>query len=333
MATMKVMAIDRFGGPEVFRLQEWPRPQPAAGEVLIEVHASSVNPVDYKIRDGRAKALAPVLPAVLNPDCAGVVVGVGEGVIEFALYDQVYAFANGLAGAPGALAEFMVADARLVAKMPSSLTFEQAAVLPLVSVTAWNCLVDQAGLRSDQSLLVQGGTGGVGHVAIQLARCLGAHVTASCGSEEKCELALALGADSVYNYRTTDPGEVAKMAPRGAGFDIVFNTPGQPAIDASVAATAIGGTILDILGDFPTQPGFQAKWLTFKSIFAGRPLISGKGREHVSKILNKIAKLVDDGQIKPLLDQHSFNFRDVGQAHAYAEHGFPTGKVVLLPNF
>lgn len=326
---MRAMVLPRFGGPEVFEERELPDPVPCDGQVLIRVAASSVNPVDYKIRDGRAAALAGPLPAILHPDCAGEVVAVGSGVDGFRPGDRVIAFASGLAGKAGALADLMVADARMVARKPGSLSFEQAAALPLVTVTAWYALVDQAGVGPGHGVLIEGGTGGVGHVAVQLAAARGATVFAMCGSAETCAIAEDLGATRTFNYKTTEPAEVFAAAPGGAGFDVVFNTPGAASIDHAVAAARHGGTILDILGDFPTRPGFQMKWLSFRSVFAGRPIVQNVDQAGVGSILAEAGHLVDQGSLKPLVDRQRFAFAQVGAAHSHAEFGSPTGKVVL----
>ena len=330
---MRAMAIRAFGGPEVFEEIDAPMPAPAEGEVTIAVRASSVNPVDYKIRDGRAARLCPNLPAILHADCAGTVSAVGAGVAGLKEGDDVYAFATGIGGKPGALAEFMAADARMVAPMPAGLSFEEAAALPLVTVTAWFCFFDRENLTPDRTVLVQGGTGGVGHVAVQLAAWRGARVFATCGSAEKCRIAERLGAERAFDYRTDDAAAMRAVTDGGAGFDIVFNTPGAPSIDASVAAARDFGTILDILGHFPTQPGFQAKWLAFKSVFAGRPMVSGDRVAAVGDILRKAGELVADGKLRPLLDERRFGFTDAGAAHTHAEHGKPTGKVALRNDF
>lgn len=326
---MKAMAITKFSGPDAFELIEAPDPEPGPGEVVIAVRASSVNPVDYKIRWGYARRLCPRFPAILNSDCAGTISAVGPGVEGFAEGDEVYAFAGGMGGKPGALAEYMAADARMVAPKPASLSFEEAAVLPLVTVTAWFCYFDRGDLKSGESVLVQGGTGGVGHVAVQLARWKGAKVYAACGSEKKCRIAESLGAERAFDYTKTSPEEMFAAAPGGKGFDWVFNTPGVFAIDASVTAAREFGTILDILGHFPKERGFQDKWLSFMSVFAGRPMMSGDRIADVGEILRKAAELVGAGALRPLLDESRFGFSEVGFAQGYAEHFEPTGKVSL----
>lgn len=326
---MRAIAITEFGGPEVFKEIEVPRPEPGPGEVLIRVAASSVNPVDYKIRDGRAAGLCPKFPAILHADCAGTIDAIGDGVDGFVPGDEVYCFATGIGGKPGALAEYMAADARMVAHKPAALSFEGAAALPLVTVTAWFCLFDRVQLKPGETLLVQGGTGGVGHIAVQLAASHGAKVYATAGSPEKCLLAADLGAIKAYDYTATAVADMVADATDEVGFDYVFNTPGEPSIDASVLAARDLGTIIDILGHFPTQPGFQGKWLGFVSVFAGRPLVMDDRIDDVGRILGETAALVGAGKLKPVIDPRRFAFSEVGAAHDYAEHGKPTGKVVL----
>lgn len=327
---MKAVVMTGFGGPEVLKVEETKDPEIEPGQVLIKVEASSVNPVDYKMRDGRAAFLVPEFPAVLHPDCAGTVIAVGENVSQFAVGDEVYSFATGLAGKPGATAEFMAADADKVAKKPSNLSFADAAAVPLVAVTAWYNLVTFAQVRPGKSVLVMGGTGGVGHIAVQLAKSRGAFVGAVSGGAEKCQLAKDLGADVVIDYKTTPPDDYAQYAPDGRGFDFVFNTPGTPSVDAAVAACRFEGTIIDILGEFPTTFGFQPKWLTFKSTFAGHDIVSGASQSEIGMILSAIATLIEVGAIRPLIDKQRFGFREAAAAHHYAEHGAITGKVVMV---
>lgn len=326
---MRAYVINEFGDPDVFKEADLPDPVPGDGEVLIDVKASSVNPVDYKIRDGRAPFLSPPFPAVLHPDCAGVVRAIGTGVQGFVVGDPVYAFASGIGAKQGALADLMVADARMVAKMPSTLSMEEAAALPLVTVTAWYCLVDKAAVGPGTSVFIEGGTGGVGHVAIQIAKSRGAQVFAACGTDQKCQIAEDLGAERAFNYREMTAEEMVAASPEGRGFDVVFNTPGAPSIDHAVSIAAFGGTILDILGDFPVKPGFQMKWLSFVSVFAGRSILMGVDQDGVGAILRTAAELAEKGDLRPLLDPQRFSFADVGKAHAHAEHNQPTGKVVL----
>lgn len=329
---MKAMVINGFGGPEVFELADLPTPYAGEGEVVVQVKATSVNPVDYKIRDGRIPFLAPSHPTILHPDAAGIISEVGSGVSGFAVGDNVMSFSSGLMGKPGALAEYMAADSRMIAKMPGNLRFEEAAALPLVGVTSWYDIIEEGKAGPDTSILIMGGTGGVGHIALQLAKWKGAYVVAAVGSDEKAQIAKELGADAVINYRTAQNEDYAKLAPEGLGFDVVFNTPGAPSVNQAVHAAKFGGMIIDILGEFPTDGSFQMKWLSFKSTFAGHEIVFGSNAARVGEILAELSKLVEAGIVRPLLDPKQFPFSDVGAAHAYAETGNPTGKVVLSQN-
>ncbi len=327
---MKAVVINRFGGPEVFETCEMPRPQAGPGEVVIAVKATSVNPVDWKIRKGSLEVFAADFPIILHGDCAGVIADIGKDVEGFQTGDPVYAFANGLIGKPGALAEYMAADARMVARKPDHLSFEEAAALPLVWATAYMALMDRFTVRPGSKVLIHGGTGGVGSLAVQLAAArLDVEITATCGSEEKCRLAENLGAKKAFNYKTTSVTEMVAEATQGKGFDVIFNTIGQAAINQSVEAAAFGATILDINGVFPTQGPFQFKQLGLISIFAGHPIINDFGQEKVGHCLRDLTLLAEAGKVRPLIDPQRFTFATIGEAHSYQETGNPAGKVVV----
>jgi NADPH2:quinone reductase len=198
---MYAQIIRSFGEPDVFELAELLNPAPKAGEVLVRVAATSVNPVDYKVRRF-GPAIAPPLPAVLGCDLAGTVEALGPGVAGFAIGDRVYGCAGGVAGVSGgAYAELIAADARLLAPAPASLGLREAAALPPRFHHGWEGLFDRTRLEPGQTVLVHGGAGGVGHVAIQLAKAHGAVVHATVSSAEKAALARRLGADETINYR------------------------------------------------------------------------------------------------------------------------------------
>lgn len=180
-----------------------PRPEVRAGYVLIRVAASSVNPHDCNVRKGAAPStIVPAFPAILHGDVAGIIEDVGEGVTAFHRGDEVYACAGGVKGTSGVLADYMLADADLVALKPKSLSMVQAAALPLAALTTWEGLVDRAQVHAGQTVLVHGATGGVGHLAIQLAKARGAHVFATASTAEKARIARALGVDAAIEYRT-----------------------------------------------------------------------------------------------------------------------------------
>lgn len=201
---MKAMVIEKYGGPEVFVEREVKTPEPAAGQVRIRVVASSVNPIETKIRSGLVKA-GPDMPAILNGDVAGVVDKLGPGVTSFSEGDEVFGCPGGTKGWQGALADYMVADVRLLAKRTPSmgLPLVECAALPLVFLTAWSALVERANIQSGEHVLIHAGTGGVGHVAIQIAKHLGARVATTVSTPEKAELARQLGADNIIPESVT----------------------------------------------------------------------------------------------------------------------------------
>ncbi len=328
---MRAQLIREFGSSAVFETADFPTPELKPGYVLIEVRASSVNPVDYKVRRS-GPPIAPQLPAVLHADVAGVVRAVGEGVASFRPGDEVYGCAGGVKGQGGALAEFMLADARLIAKKPATLDFAQAAALPLVTLTAWEGLIDKANVGAGQRVLVHGGTGGVGHVAVQLAKWRGAHVTATVGSAEKLQLAKQLGADEGINYREEDVQDYVTRLTDGAGFDVVFDSTGGDNLVRSFEAAKLNGTVITPSSSKTYDLSvMHAKGLSLHVVFMLIPMLHNLGRERHGEILAEAARLADSGQLQPLLDPKRFTFADVGKAHDYLEQGRATGKVVFNP--
>lgn len=225
--TMRALIVDTANAP--FHLTQLPRPVPAAGQVLVRILASGVNPLDVKIHSGNAAHARQPLPAVLGMDLAGVVEALGEGVTRFKVGDEVYGMATGIGGAQGSLAQFAAVEAELLAPKPRNLDMREAAVLPLVFITAWEGLVDRAGLQAGQTVLIQGGAGGVGHIAVQIAQALGAKVFAT-GSEGQKTLIESLGATAI-DYRSR-PVE-----------DYVAE---QAAHDLIVGGTARGRLVIDV---------------------------------------------------------------------------------------
>jgi NADPH2:quinone reductase len=267
----------------------------------------------------------------LHGDVAGVVEAVGEGVTAFKPGDEVYACAGGVKGLGGALAEYMLADADLVALKPASLSMAEAATLPLVSITAWLGLFDRARLKAGQKVLVHAAAGGVGHVAIQLAKWAGATVFATGSSAQKLDIGRKLGADVVINYREQAVADYVKQYTGGQGFDIVFDTVGQQNLDRSFEAAAVNGTVVAIAARSTHDLGpLHAKGLTLHVVFMLIPLLYGSGRARYGEILSEVAKLVAEGQVSPLLDKESFTFANVGQAHARLEAGQAIGKIALV---
>ena len=226
--TMKAAILETYGAP--FRVADIPVPAPGPGEVLVRIAASSVNPLDTKIHAGAAEHASHPLPAILGIDLAGSVAAVGSAVTDFRPGDEVYGMAGGVGGLQGTLAEYVAVDADLLAAKPASLSMQEAAALPSVVITAWEGLVDRMAVGAGETVLVQGGAGGVGHLAVQLVRAFGAEAFAT-GSAHSRAIIERLGATFIDR---TEP--VSDKVPRlmgGRGFDRVFDTVGGAALDAS----------------------------------------------------------------------------------------------------
>ncbi|MFD0824317.1 zinc-dependent alcohol dehydrogenase family protein [Neobacillus sp. M.A.Huq-85] len=328
---MKAQVIKKFGNPTVFEIAEVPKPEAIFGHVVIQVKATSVNPIDTKVRGGAVPAVAPEFPAVLHGDVAGVVVDVGEGVTEFKAGDEVFGCAGGFKGTGGALAEYMLADAQLLAPKPKNLTMSQAAALPLVTITAWESLYNRANVQNGQTVLIHAATGGVGHVAIQLAKLAGAKVFTTASSEEKLSIGKRMGADVAINYREQTVDEYVKEHTAGKGFDIVFDTVGGENLDRSFQAAATYGTVLAIAArsSHDLSP-LHAKALSLHITFMLLKVMNKEQRQEYGKILREVSNLVEEGKLQPLVDERTFNFDQVKEAHSLLESNKAIGKIVLI---
>lgn len=328
---MRAIAISGFGGPEVFHAIELPEPTVGEGQVIIDVHATSVNPIDQKIRSGVVPAITPAFPAVLHADVAGIVSAVGPGVTHLKEGDEVWGCAGGFRGLPsGALAERMLTDARLVGLKPKTLSFQEAAALPLAGLTTWLSLRDRAQIEAGQRVLIHAGTGGVGHIGVQLAKALGAEVHTTVSSSHKASISSTLGADHTILYTEENPDEYVQSATGGRGYDVVFDTVGGDNLDASFAGARIGGTVVNIAArsTHDLSP-MHAKSLTLHVVFLVSEICNPERRGRILERLNGLAELVEAGQLKPLIDPAVFEIQDVADAHAYRDAGTSIGKVVL----
>lgn len=331
---MKAMIIRQFGDPAIFEMSEVETPQTKPGHVLIRVAASSVNPIDWKLRSGLVPPLTPEFPAVLHGDVAGTVEDVGEGVSHLKAGDEVYACAGGIKGTGGALAEFMLADAELVAHKPPSLSMEEAAALPLVSITAWESLIDRAKIEPGQKVLIHGGAGGVGHVAIQLAKSAGADVFTTISNNTKALLAKELGADYTINHKEQSVEDYVNQYTNGNGFDVVYDTVGEENLANSFHAIKRSGTLVTIAARTTQELSLlHAKGVTFHFVLMLLPMIAGQGKHHHRDILTRLARMVEKKQIKPYLDPDVLDFKDVAKAHKKLEDGQAVGKIALRANF
>lgn len=324
---MRAQLLREHGGPDKLTLADVPQPMPAAGQLLVRIRAAAINPVDLKIREGLP--IGPEMPAILGADLAGVVEQVGDGVTDFAVGDEVYGCAGGVKGHGGTLAEYIAADARLLAPKPKALSFREAAALPLVSITAWQA-IERLALTADDQVLIYGGTGGVGHVALQLARIAGARVVASVGSEAAAAIATELGADDIVQYRSELPADYVTRLTDGAGFSAIVDTVGGPNLVNSFAAAAVGGRVATISARATVDlSDMHAKALSLHVVFMLLPMLRGPGREVHGRILREIAALADAGTLRPLLDPARFELAAAGEAHALLGSGKARGKVVV----
>jgi len=323
--TMRAMVLEQFGSVPVLRTV--PRPVAGPGEVLVRVAASGVNPLDLKIAAGAAGHAQVSVPAVLGIDLAGVVVALGEGVEGFAIGDEVYGMTGGVGNVPGSLAEYAAVDVALLAHKPKALTMSEAAALPLVAITAWEALVDRAKVGPADVVLVHGGAGGVGHVAVQLAVAHGATVYAT-GSPGSQEAIRALGATPI-DYTSTSVEEYVELA--GAGFDVVLDTVGGATLDDSFRAVRrYTGRVVSVLGwGSHSLAPLSFRGASYSGVFTLLPLLTGEGRAHHGEILERIAELVDAGSITPIVDAGRYGLTDVVDAHRSLADATNAGKVVV----
>jgi NADPH:quinone reductase len=324
---MKAVVLEEFGSAPVLRTVE--RPVAAPGEVVVRVEASGVNPLDVKVAAGTAAHARVTPPMVLGLDLAGVVTELGEGVHSLQVGDEVYGLTGGVGRSPGSLAEYSAVDADLLARKPERLSMTEAAALPLASITAWEGLVDRAGVGQGQRVLVLGGAGGVGHVAVQLARARGATVFAT-GTGESLPVIKTLGAEPI-DYLTRTVEDYVATLTGDEGFDVIFDTVGGAALDGAFAAVrTYTGHVVSILGwGTHSLAPLSFRGATYSGVFTLLPILTGRGRAHHGEILRSVAALVDAGNITPVLDPTPYRLANVAQAHQALAQGTARGKVVV----
>ena len=322
---MKAYRVDTPNGP--FRVIDLPTPQPADDQVLVRICATGINPLDTKIRAAQAAHAQHPLPAILGLDMAGIVITPGPNVTAFRPGDEVYGMVGGVGGLQGTLAEFILADAALLALKPTTLSMQQAAALPLVTITAWEGLVDHAHVHSGQSVLIHAGAGGVGYAAIQIALARGSKVFTTV-STDKRSIVEALGATAID--RSTPTLDYLAQHTASQGFDIVYDTLGGAVLDASFTAIKrYTGHVVSCLGwgSHALAPlSFRAA--TYSGVFTLMPLLTGIGRANHGHILREAAKLANNNQLKPLLADGHFGPENIAAAFDAVAAG-SKGKVVV----
>lgn len=329
---MKAFLIDRYGKTHG-RIGEVPVPELGVNDVLVEVHASSVNVLDSKISKGEFKLILPYsFPLIMGNDLAGVVVRVGSGVRHFKPGDEVYA--RPPESRIGAFAELIAVEQSALALKPKNITMQEAASLPLVALTAWQVLVETARLKKGQKVFIHAGSGGVGTIAIQLAKHLGAFV-ATTTSTSNVDWVKALGADVVIDYKRQNFENVL------SDYDVVLNSLGPVDLEKSLSILKPGGQLISISGP-PTAEFAQEQKLSWGLGWVMRLLSSGirrKARKKDVKYafvfmrasgtqLKKITALVESGVITPVIDR-TFPFESTAEALSYVERGRAKGKVII----
>lgn len=302
---MRAVQVHRYGGPEQLKLEEKPRPQPQAGEVLVRVYAAGVNPIDWKIRQGLMKESRPVMfPYTPGIEMAGVVEDVGPAVTAFEIGQAVFGQI-----AEGAYAEYLMVPVEALALKPRTLSFVEAATVPVGATTAWRALFDHGGLASGQRVLIQGAAGGVGLFAVQLAKWKGAQVIGTA-STANLDFVRGLGADMVVDYTTTPVESVVQDV------DLVLDGVGAETLSRSLAVLKPGGTLISIAGP-PPQEQARARGV--------RALMS---RGAASTPLQTFTQLIDEGHLKVTAGK-TFALSEVQQAHEYGQSSHGRGRIVL----
>ncbi len=329
---MKAVVMTAPGGPEVLKFQDLPDPVLRQDtDILVRVRAAGVNPVDTKMRAKPTVYPAP-LPPVLGCDGAGVIEAVGKAVTGFKPGDEVYYCQAPHHDRLGSYAQYALVDHRLVAKKPKRLSFAQAAAAPLVLITAWEALHDRVDIKSWHKLLVHAGAGGVGHVAIQLARIAGAEVCATVGSADKAEFARSFGANRTVNYKEENFVPAVLDWTGGKGVDIAFDTIGGKTLADTFSAVRYYGDVVTLLAPGPeldwNVPRARNQRVSFELMLVPVFFGLGEAMTHQGEILRRAAELFEAGELRVHVDK-TFPLERAAEAHALVTSGKTMGKVVL----
>lgn len=331
---MKAVLMTAPGNPEVLQLQDVANPSVPVGEteLLVRLRAAGVNPIDTKLRK-RGTFYPEQMPAILGCDGAGIVEAVGTGVQKFRVGDEVYFCNGGLGAHQGNYAEYTTVDERFAAHKPTSVSFAEAAAAPLVLITAWEALYERGRLEPGEKVLIHAGAGGVGHVAIQLAKLKGANVCTTVSSQEKADFVKQLGADYPILYKQTDFVQAALDWTGGEGVDLAFDTVGGETFHKTFPAVRIYGDIVTIL-----EPDANTVWKAARNrnLRIGlelmlTPMLQGilEAQLHHADILAECAKYIDAGKLKIHVSQE-LPLSEAAKAHQLIESGSTTGKIVLV---
>ncbi len=322
------MVLSEYGESAQFKKAEIELPNLKPKQVLIEVHATSINPVDNKIM--RGAPIGPELPNALHGDVVGKVIKPGLDVTDFKEGDIVFGIAGGLTGYCGASANHMVVNEDLIYHKPKNLSTDQAAAIPLVFVTAYEALVEKTKVKTGDQLLIIGGTGGVGHQAVQLGKILGAKVTAVVSSNEQGEIAKSLGADQVIQRHETPLEKYCEVAGVKNGFDVIFDTVGGPNLENDWDLVRPNGQVVTTTSmESHDLTPVHMKGISLHVVFMLLPMLTNQDQKRHQKILKFLTDQVNEGKIRPLMDKKKFDLSEINEAHAYFESGQHMGKIII----
>ena len=323
--TMQAAVLDAANTP--FQVKSIARPVAGPGQVLVRIAASGVNPLDTKIYAGQAAHARHPLPGILGMNLAGTVEAVASGVKAFAPGDEVFGMTGGVGGLQGSLAQYAAVDADLLARKPKSLPMRETASLPLNIITAWEGLVDRANVQKGQTVLVHGGAGGVGHLAVQIARARAAKVFATGSPKDKTYIE-SLGATFI-DY-TTPVADYVGQHGAGRGFGLVYDIVGGAVLDASFQAVARFGHVVSALGwGTHALAPLSFKSATYSGVFTLLPMLTGEGRAHHGEILREAAALIEAGKITTRIDPRHFTLETILDAYQALKDNTAAGRVVV----
>ena len=313
--TMKAITISNYGDTEVLKLEEVSKPKPNGREILIKVYATSINPVDYKIRSGGIQRGVD-FPQILGFDVSGVVEEIGNLVTDLKVGDEVF-YLPRIIGWQGAYSEYHLVEESIVAKKPLNLSHPEAASIPLVGCTSWDALIERAQIKLGETVLIHAGAGGVGSFAIQLAKACGCYVFSTC-SNKNLDFVKNLGADRVIDYKNEDFVKIIMNETNNIGVDVVFDTIGGETLTKNIEATRHFGRISTIVRAPANLDKASFKNITIHHVFVQ----SGRHK------LDEIRKLIEREQIKPVIDS-IIELKDIPKAHEKIEKGGVRGKIVV----
>jgi len=333
MPSMQAVVMSRTGGPEVLEVQSLPVPElPSPRHLRVRLHAAGINPVDTKLR-ANGTYYPDRLPTILGCDGAGVVEAVGEKVTRFQPGDKVYFCSGGIGGEPGNYATYNTVHEDYAARMPANLDFSAAAAVPLVLITAWEALYDRAQIKPAERVLIHAAAGGVGHVAVQLARHTLARVTATVGDADKAAFVRALGAERIVEYKKEDFVQAALDWTGGAGVDLTFDTVGGETFCKSFAATRVYGQVVTLLQTACDANAIKTartrnQGIHYELMLTPMFLDMHAARVHQREILEEGASLIEQGKLKVQVSE-VLPLAQAAEAHRRIGAGHTTGKIVL----